>query len=85
MLVITSTKMNRYFNLVIAKQALGFISGNCNNKSAAMQLTEKKPNIIFILTDDQRWDAIGFAGNTIIHTLNIDQLAASGLILKMPL
>ena len=27
----------------------------------------KKPNIIFILTDDQRWDALGIAGNTIIQ------------------
>ena len=23
----------------------------------------KKPNIIFILTDDQRWDALGYVGN----------------------
>jgi len=40
---------------------------------------EEKPNIIFILTDDQRWDALGFAGNPIIHTPQMDQLAESGL------
>lgn len=40
---------------------------------------EKKPNIIFILTDDQRWDALGYAGNPIIHTPNMDALAASGI------
>jgi arylsulfatase A-like enzyme len=39
----------------------------------------KKPNIIFILTDDQRWDALGFAGNNIIHTPNMDKLAGEGL------
>ncbi|WP_373496469.1 sulfatase [Aquiflexum sp.] len=38
-----------------------------------------KPNIIFILTDDQRWDALGFAGNNIIHTPNMDRLAREGL------
>lgn len=39
----------------------------------------KKPNIIFILTDDQRWDALGFAGNDIIHTPHMDKLAGEGL------
>ena len=34
-----------------------------------------RPNIIFILTDDQRWDALGYAGNTIIKTPNMDELA----------
>lgn len=40
---------------------------------------EKKPNIIFILTDDQRWDAAGYSGNPIIHTPNMDKLASEGL------
>ncbi len=40
---------------------------------------EEKPNIIFILTDDQRWDALGFAGNPIIQTPHMDQLAEAGL------
>ena len=39
----------------------------------------EKPNIIFILTDDQRWDALGYAGNTIIQTPNMDDLASSGI------
>jgi alpha-L-rhamnosidase len=38
----------------------------------------KKPNIIFILTDDQRWDALGIAGNPIIQTPEMDALAKSG-------
>jgi alpha-L-rhamnosidase len=38
----------------------------------------KRPNIIFILTDDQRWDAAGFAGNKIIHTPEMNELAADG-------
>jgi len=37
-----------------------------------------KPNIIFILTDDQRWDAMGFAGNPIVQTPEMDALARSG-------
>lgn len=39
---------------------------------------QKKPNIIFILTDDQRWDALGFAGNSMIQTPEMDRLALEG-------
>lgn len=42
--------------------------------------TEKKPNIIFILTDDQRWDSVGFMGQKIGQTPNLDQLASDGVI-----
>lgn len=38
----------------------------------------KRPNIIFILTDDQRWDMFGYAGNKIIQTPEMDSLAKSG-------
>lgn len=37
-----------------------------------------KPNILFIFADDQRADALGIAGNTVVKTPNIDQLAKSG-------
>jgi arylsulfatase A-like enzyme len=38
----------------------------------------EKPNIIFILTDDQRWDALGYSGNKIIQTPEMDKLAENG-------
>jgi len=51
-----------------------------NRENAAAKIGDgKKPNIIFILTDDQRWDALGFAGNDIIHTPHMDKLAGEGL------
>ncbi|WP_373519351.1 sulfatase-like hydrolase/transferase [Pricia sp.] len=37
-----------------------------------------KPNIIFILTDDQRFDALGYAGNKLISTPEMDKLAKEG-------
>ena len=43
---------------------------------------EKRPNIIFILTDDQRWDALGVAGNSIIQTPEMDALARTGTYFK---
>ncbi|QNA43459.1 sulfatase family protein [Lacibacter sediminis] len=41
-----------------------------------------KPNIIFILTDDQRWDALGVMGNTILKTPNLDNLANNGILFR---
>ncbi|MFV0606379.1 MAG: sulfatase-like hydrolase/transferase [Niabella sp.] len=38
-----------------------------------------KPNILFILADDQRADAIGCAGNPYIQTPNLDKLSETGI------
>jgi arylsulfatase A-like enzyme len=38
----------------------------------------KKPNILLILTDDQRFDTIGALGNPYVHTPHMDSLVASG-------
>lgn len=38
-----------------------------------------RPNILLILTDDQRFDAMGCAGNPIIQTPNVDRLAREGV------
>ena len=44
--------------------------------------TFPKPNIIFLLTDDHRWDALGAMGNRIIQTPNLDALAQNGILFK---
>jgi arylsulfatase A-like enzyme len=41
---------------------------------------QSRPNILFILTDDQRFDDLGCMGNKIIQTPNLDKLAADGVI-----
>ncbi|MEQ8239325.1 MAG: sulfatase-like hydrolase/transferase [Cyclobacteriaceae bacterium] len=45
---------------------------------ALAQTEQTRPNIIFILTDDQRWDALGYAGNELVTTPEMDNLAKSG-------
>ena len=37
------------------------------------------PNIIVIVTDDQRWDMLGAAGNALIQTPNMDRIAREGV------
>lgn len=39
----------------------------------------RRPNVLFIMTDDQRWDAMSCAGNKILRTPNMDRLAQEGL------
>jgi arylsulfatase A-like enzyme len=38
-----------------------------------------RPNILFILTDDQRFDLLGCAGHPILKTPNVDALAREGI------
>ena len=49
------------------------------NKISA-QKKSKKQNIIFLLTDDQRWDALSCMGNKEISTPNIDKIAEKGVM-----
>jgi len=37
-----------------------------------------RPNIVFILTDDQRWDALQSAGHPFVQTPNIDRIGHEG-------
>lgn len=37
------------------------------------------PNILLIMTDQQAWDAVGYAGNKMIKTPHLDRLASEGV------
>lgn len=69
--------MKHFFNFLIGCAFLP----SCTTVNEKSKLTEK-PNIIFILTDDQRWDALGHAGNNIIQTPEMDRLASEGSYFK---
>jgi len=56
---------------------LSFIAFLFQNLAAA-----ERPNIVMIFTDDQRYDAVGYAGNEAVHTPNLDRLAKKGLIFQ---
>jgi arylsulfatase A-like enzyme len=38
----------------------------------------QKPNLLFIMTDQQRYDALSIAGNAVLETPNLDRLARQG-------
>ena len=41
--------------------------------------SSERPNFVFILTDDQRWDAMSCAGHPFLRTPNMDRIAREGV------
>ncbi len=54
--------------------AVGALTGS--NK--ASENSRSRPNLIFLMTDQQRWDALG-CSNPLVHTPNLDRLAKRGI------
>ncbi len=61
--------------------ALGLAALACTLPSiaGAQEARKARPNVLVILSDDLRWDALGYAGNPHVKTPNIDRLAAEGV------
>jgi N-acetylglucosamine-6-sulfatase len=66
----TSTHMNRREFLESSVAAVGL---------AACRRRDRRPNVVFILTDDQRWDCLGVAGHPFLKTPNLDRIANEGV------
>ena len=43
---------------------------------------QRKPNLLFIITDQHRYDALSIAGNSVLKTPNLDRLASGGAYFK---
>lgn len=67
--------MNRLFNSFCGL----FACASCFGANSVM---DKKPNILFILVDDFRYDAMGCCGNKIVSTPSIDNLASQGTFFR---
>lgn len=44
--------------------------------------TGRRPNIILLLGDDHRWDALGCMGNAVVQTPHLDRLAKDGALFE---
>ena len=66
--------MNRKIGLLLTFAFFACVAASlaAEDKPAA----PRRPNILFIMTDQQRWDCVGVNGITIIQTPNMDRLAA---------
>ncbi len=45
---------------------------------APVVAADPRPNVLFLLADDWRWDTLGCAGNPVVKTPHLDALAADG-------
>jgi len=70
----------KYF--IVTLVLIIFLSGKYLSKAQKKEISSQKPNIIFILTDDQRWSALGYTGNKYATTPEMDKLAESGTYFK---
>ncbi|HUW61930.1 MAG TPA: sulfatase-like hydrolase/transferase [Candidatus Bathyarchaeia archaeon] len=67
-------------NRVSRRGFLGMIAAGAALQSVNVRADSgRKPNVLFVMTDQQRADAIAALGNSHIYTPNMDRLAARGV------
>ena len=57
---------------------LAVVCGLASSLLPLFAVPAPRPNVLVILTDDQRWDAMSCAGHPLLKTPNMDRLAAEG-------
>ncbi len=55
--------------------ACGVSIGGCSRVARR----DRRPNVVFVLTDDQRWDCLSAAGHPFLKTPNMDRIAREGV------
>jgi arylsulfatase A-like enzyme len=60
---------------------VGSYAAACNALGAEQE-RPRRPNVLFLFTDDQRADTIGALGNPVIRTPNLDRLATGGFVFQ---
>ncbi len=72
-------------DLLKGAAALGLtalLGGSALEEALAMQqpvIPRKRPNLLFVFSDQQSWDMLGCAGNEQIQTPNLDRFASQGV------
>jgi len=56
---------------------VGFLSGAAPGNTTGRN---RPPNIVFVLSDNQRWDFMGCAGHPFVRTPHLDRLAEQGIL-----
>lgn len=77
-----TTRKRRVFNLLSNLFLVIIVQLIFLNHSFAQTDSKEKPNFIFILTDDHRYDLLGSSGNELIKTPHLDQLAQEGILFE---
>jgi choline-sulfatase len=80
-------RVGRVASTLLLLVVLSFAESGCvgNNSREAQGTTEvaaNRPNVILVLSDDHRWDAIGVAGTSGIVTPSLDGMARQGVFFR---
>ncbi|MFN9853263.1 MAG: sulfatase-like hydrolase/transferase, partial [Planctomycetota bacterium] len=67
------------FSAIAILGSFAFLISNVSHALPQSTPDANRPNILLILTDDQRADTIAALGNPVIKTPNLDRLAKRGL------
>ncbi|MBT3202100.1 MAG: sulfatase [Phycisphaerales bacterium] len=70
-------KRREFLRAIGLSTAIAAVGCRSKEPSAA-----KRPNVVFILTDDQRWDMMSCAGHPFLKTPNLDRIAAEGALFE---
>jgi hypothetical protein len=71
----------RHFLKVVSLGIGGVIAASCVYAGSVEKRAKRsKPNLLFIMTDQQRFDAMSCAGNTVLETPNMDRIAREGVM-----
>lgn len=75
-------KLKRYKTLsYILFLIIPFVLFSCKEKEKKTEVKSSKPNIVFVITDDQGYGDLGHTGNPIIKTPTIDKFATEAVSL----
>jgi len=69
----------REFLKTSATAAVGLALSSCAGPILRGGDAPNRPNIVYLMTDDQAWHAMSCAGNPVVRTPNMDRLAREGL------
>jgi hypothetical protein len=50
-----------------------------NGLACFLEAADSRPNIVFVITDDQRWDQLGYTGHPVLKRLTSTALPAKAL------
>ena len=71
--------MNKFFTSLIIFVPLGLLPLDASAGQEEGTLSPDRPNIVFLLADDLRWDSLGHLNNFDLKTPKLDSLAQQGV------
>jgi arylsulfatase A-like enzyme len=69
--------MDRAFVRLALVLVVAFAATGCRRQP--VESPAKRPNVLFVLLDDLRWNAVGYAGHPHVKTPQIDRIAREGV------